>query len=195
MEEHRSIHRPTPTPTPTPTQGAAPTTIGSRVFFYPTRLNPINYSILRLGEPLTALVVFVHDDGTVNLVVVDHLGRAWFEERVHFHRKGVRREGERHCMAEYEKPPTAETLPTGGTPTPLPTPAPVPLTARQHEMELEKQLEEEKELEHKLAREYEAERQLERKTEEELKLWREREERQLRRDLENLRLRRMRNYS
>jgi hypothetical protein len=190
MEQHRTT-RPAPEPAPK-------VTIGTRVFFYPTAANPINYSILRKGEPLTALVVYVYEDGTINLVVVDHLGRAWFEEHVHLHHTGVRREGERHCMLEYvpppPPPPVPTTLPTGGTPTPtpLPTPSPTPLTPHQHELELEKQLEEERALERQLAQSFEQERAKQLLTEAELRLWREREEKELREELERLRLRRMR---
>lgn len=69
-------------------------TVGRRIWYWPSRedlagMSPMEFIepegkrvFPREAQPLDAGILYVHDDGTVNLDVTDHLGRHWFREAV-----------------------------------------------------------------------------------------------------------------
>jgi hypothetical protein len=50
-------------------------TIGRKVWFWPTEMHARTGTNVHDGQPCDATVIYVHDDGHVNLRVTDHIGQ------------------------------------------------------------------------------------------------------------------------
>jgi hypothetical protein len=51
-------------------------TIGRKVYFYPSDEDLSRFNMVDEKAPLDATIVFVHSDGKLNLLVVDHLAHS-----------------------------------------------------------------------------------------------------------------------
>lgn len=73
---------------PSALQAAQAPTIGRRVYFWPSGQIRHAFAALDASKPLEAGVVFVHNDGLVNLSVTDHLGQTHAAQNVPFVQNG-----------------------------------------------------------------------------------------------------------
>lgn len=56
-------------------------TVGRQVWFYPSK-GDVDVERWDAGQPCAATIVFVHSDTVVNLLVLDHVGRAHMKSYV-----------------------------------------------------------------------------------------------------------------